>query len=341
MRLSIFVLLMSLFHILFSTNVALLNPQNSNQNNVPNFFDCFSTDLSSKYREFKRNNPHPHSTLDGNFRHESGNDGQLFVSYNGTLIAYGKDLDLDSSELTCFKEAYNLKGMKKYLYNLKYIFTLPCLGYVKYVKCMLKVSECFGKCKSRCLTMIRRHTSCISNYFCLDTIFNLVAILIHIIWQIFLFVLRCQIAIFPFQAMTFPFLYYGLLKPYIYGFDCTNFVILPLVLSWLFVMFFPQIKFPFRQGRAVEESTFQILENRFQVKPKKNNMHLISLLIQNKHSGREDFVHTLKFCLGILAGALFYMCFYCPNEVFGENGLSAWQRPVCTLSCKIGRLINS
>jgi len=235
------------------------------------------------------------------------------------------------------------------LYNLKYIFTLPCLGYVKYVKCILKVSECFGKCKSRCLTMIHPHTSCISNYVTKNTenggvvggffflslrIFELVVILIHIFWLIFVFVLRCQIAIFPFQAMAFPLLYY-------YGFTtCADFVAIPLVLSWLFVMFFPQIKFPFRQGRAVEESTFQILENRFQVKPKKNNMHLISLLIQNKHSGREDFVHTLKFCLGILAGALFYMCFYCPNEVFGENGLSAWQRPVCTLSCKIGRLIN-
>jgi len=304
MRLSMFVLLMSLFHILISTEVALFNPQYT-----------FNQELISKYREFKQHSPNTRFKAYGDLLYVEGYDGELFVALstnNGPhLIAYGKDLNIDfSNELICFQEAYNLKGKKKCLYNLKYIFTLPCLGYVKYVKCMLKVIECFAKCMFCCWDELMERTQGCSPYeFVCFFILIIVLTLIYFVFILLGVAVSYQVAIFPFQAMAFPLLYYS------FGVDCISFGFLPTTFASLFVLFFPQIKkfpsFDWRRGSGCRNE-FQILSNRFQVKPMANNMHLLSLLIQKKRSGCEDFKHTLKFCLCIYLCGCLLMCVYCP-----------------------------
>jgi len=306
MRLSIFVLLMSLFHILFSMEIALLNPHN-----VP-IDDSSSRELIPKYLEFIQNNPNLPFVSNGGLLYVTGNEGELFVALatnNGTqfnLIAYSsKDLKIDfSNDLACFQEAYNLKCMKKCFYNLKYVFTLPCLGYVKYAQCMIKViSTCGGKSKplfSRVADYIRGDGTSTVWCKCLLVIFLIPLLLIYYYLAL---ALSYQVAIFPFQAMVFPLLYYsfGVTSNGV-GVNPTYMLVYPTLFASLFVMFFPQIKFPF--GRKTDigwkidfRNDLQVLLNRFQVKPKKNNMHLLSLLIQKKDFDCKDFKETLCFCL--------------------------------------------
>jgi len=314
MRLSIFVLLMSLFHILFSMEIALLNPRN-----VP-IDDLSSRELIPKYLEFIQNNPNLPFVSNEGLLYVTGNEGELFVALatnNGTqfnLIAYsGKDLKIDfSNDLTCFQEAYNLKCMKKCFYNLKYVFTLPCLGYVKYAQCMIKViTSCPGKCKppwSRITDYITDDGTSTVWCKCLLVIF---LIPLGLIYYYLESALSYQVAIFPFQAMVFPLLYYS------FGVNPTSgdMLVYPTLFASLFVMFFPQIKFPFGRnkdnGRKITfRNDFQVLLNRFQVKPKENNMHLLSLLIQKKDFDCKDFKETLCFCLCMFVCAFFLYGIY-------------------------------
>merc|ERR1712034_304460 len=96
--------------------------------------------------------------------------------------------------LECIWQAYNLKGLEKFLFAARYFFTIPFLKYFQYISCPL--GKFFNKLKEstwRDCTKMNVH-----NFSEL--------ILFRILWMIFCYIhagLEYQILMFPFHVIGY------------------------------------------------------------------------------------------------------------------------------------------
>jgi len=250
-------------------------------------------------------------------------NGQFFVTFqtiNGQFmnIAGGKVSKIEFHDyVECVWEAYNLQSWEKIYLKLKYILTIPCLMYVKYLLAIEKIRVCVFSHVSEILCSCERWSQNFdeNNYWvkkiiCLGWLWrNLDSVIVLTVAYIASFVslltflaasffVGYHTIMLPFFVLAFP------LKFFIFGFNFCSFLIIEKVLATLYICFFPQI----RTCLIFNECTLEDILNSFEIKPKKI-MSTVPFLIQKRQIFWEYF--SVKFLchlvLNLLVGILIFL----------------------------------
>jgi len=218
-------------------------------------------------------------------------------------IAFGKICDMKfPNYLEVIWEAHNLKDCKKtFFLRLRHcVFTIPCLQYLKYLVCLLKLFKVFASrlgCINSCVNRIENcFPSCVFAYaggFILTMLLGLLY----------------GVVTFPFQSMTiFLYFYYEL--------SFLQFWQLSFYLPFVYVLLFPQIKglVPYLN----KEFNLNGVSQSFKIKPR-FTMWKVPYIIQQKTQYCEEFLLTLVWlvCL-ILSGLILSVEFWLLHEL-GES----------------------
>jgi len=232
-------------------------------------------------------------------------DGQFFVTFqtiNGQFmnIASGKvSKQIEFRDhVECVWEAYKLQSWEKIYLKLKYILTIPCLIYVKYLLAIEKISIYLFFHISEILCSwsqnFDENNHWVKFFLCLDCVVSFVFSLIFCVASYFM---GYHIIMFPFFVLAFP------LKFFIFGFNFLSFVFVEKVLATLYICFFPQIR-----TWIFKVCTLGDILNSFEIKPNKI-MSAVPFLIKKRQTfgGYFSVEFLCNLFFNLLLGILIFL----------------------------------